>query len=1635
MKIPLFVLLLTVSLTLITASVQADTLEIRIGSGNDDAEELNSDGHMSLDSTDLELTHDDYHGGYQTIGLRFNNIQIDQGAEIHNAYIRFTVDETVNLNPCNLTIRAQADDNAEAFTSVPYNITDRLPVTSASTAWIPVDWNTVGAAGADQTTPSITAVIQEIIDRPGWVRGNSIILIITGTGRRVAESYDGSSTQAPLLYVEAGSLAPSVSITSPEHGDFFEVVANITIEADASDTDGTVTKVEFFEGANKLGEDTTYPYSFTWNNVPQGEYILTAKATDNDLLEGISTLVYVDVIPRDPAKLDMEEFATLCSYWLQTGCGTCGGADYSGGNNVDLEDLAILAAYWLELPPVPATLVINEFMADNDGTIADPQNEYDDWIEIYNYGTSTIDLGGMYLTDELANTTKWQFPSDTYIGVGDYLLIWADEDIDDNPNGLHASFKLSAGGEEIGLYDTDGVTLIDSISFVEQDEDISYGRYTDGTDNWYNMDDPTPEFSNTVGMAGEIYFSRLGGIITSSFTLKLSTAADTGEIRYTTNGSIPTESSFLYNDASGISISNASSKRIRARAFQPGLAPGPVASHAYLAIHSDLQSFNSNLPIVVIDTFGDTIPGTFSTDITDVYAAFIDTDETGRAAITDQADFAGRAGMRIRGQSSAFLDKKQYKFETWDEYAEDKNVSLLGFPSESDWILHNPHTDKTFMRNVLAYQWSNDMGHYASRTKFIEVFINEGGGQITWNGGTGSTDYLGVYVLMEKIKRDKNRVDIEKLDANDNTAPNITGGYIIKHDKNRPEDSFSTWAGRFYYVDPADTELTPQQKNYIEGYIEEFEAVHQSANFDDPDNGYAKYIDVESFIDHDFFMEITKEVDPYRFSAYVYKDRGGKLVMAPEWDYNWSMGNNDYYNNGWGLLYHFAYGWFFQQGNDLYPEYNWHDRLKADPEYLLKYGDRWFHLREEVLSDTTIAQTMDTYYSLLNAEAAGRNFNRWNILNTEIWPNFYYGGGYGCSNHTYQMQVEWLKNWLTGTGTQSGSCDNFYYTTDYSDRLGWIDDHIDNVTGSVAPPALFINASPADTGGTITFGDSLTMTAATEGTIYYTLDGTDPREAFTGNAIGTAYSGGITLNKTIDVRARIKNGSNWSAMNKAVFADDQVLSSLRITEIMYHPTDPNDEFIELKNIGTSSIDLAWCKFTDGIEFTFPDWTLAAGDYALVVANQALFVQHYPSVADKVVGEYTGYALSNGGEEIVLRDAAGTEIHDFDYNDWYPVTDGHNFSLCIIDPTSTDPNAWDEKEGWQAGSVNGGSPGAANPANVVANGSIVINEVLTHTDDLVDGDWIELHNTTGSPIDIGGWFLSDDIDDLKKYEIASGISIPINGYKVFTSVANFRNSAGDSGCHTEFGLSELGEDVFLSSGSGAYGGDLSGGFSITENFGASVNGVTFGRYVKSAASGYDVDFVSMASVTKEAANLSGPLIPDVVINEIMYNPSSDHDELAEYIELYNRSGSTVTLYDPFNPTNTWKFTKGVDYTFPTLVTMTPSEYILVVRTDPDIFRYVHSIPPTIDIYGPYVGALDNSGEKLELSMPGIPEPDSYVPYIRLEQVNYSDGSHPVGSDPWPTTPDGGGDSLSRKVNSDYSNDVDNWQAAEPPTPGE
>ncbi|MHC4625166.1 MAG: lamin tail domain-containing protein, partial [Planctomycetota bacterium] len=578
-------------------------------------------------------------------------------------------------------------------------------------------------------------------------------------------------------------------------------------------------------------------------------------------------------------------------------------------------------------------------------------------------------------------------------------------------------------------------------------------------------------------------------------------------------------------------------------------------------------------------------------------------------------------------------------------------------------------------------------------------------------------------------------------------------------------------------------------------------------------------------------------------------------------------------------------------------------------------------------------------------------------------------------------------------------------------------------------------------GGYVPKGFNLEMTNPNGGgIIFYTLDGNDPRQAVTGYPVGTPYSGAITLNRSSRVKARVFDDPNWSALNEVTFAVGPVAENLRITEIMYHPqdtndaNDPNTEFIELRNIGPNTLNLNLVSFTNGIDFTFPaDANVPAGGYIVVVKDQNAFVSRYPAFAGVIAGEYTG-RLSNAGEGIKLEDAIGHTIHDFEYEDgWCPITDGQGYSLTIIDPNNSDPNSWGEKDSWRASTYVGGSPGWDDTGIVPDPGAVVINELLAHSDGYPN-DWIELHNRTAEEINIAGWFLSDSDSNAMKYEIHTPAKIPAGGHVLFTQDDHFGNF-GDPGCHIPFGLSETGEKVCLSSPADA-NGNLTG-YREVEDFGASENGVSFGRYFKTSTGNFN--FVATAYNTPDSAN-AYPKVGPVVISEIMYHPDwpagSPYDnEKYEYIELHNITASDVNLSD--EQANPWKFTDGIEFVFPPNTNIPAYGYLMVVKDHAAFTWRYGSMPTEVQVLGPYDGKLKNGGEKVEIGMPGDLDQTGTRHYIRIDRVNYSDGSHPEDCpgdvDLWPIEADDEGKSLTRIDTNLYGNDPNNWDANDP-SPG-
>ncbi|BAY65999.1 Cna B domain protein [Calothrix brevissima NIES-22] len=251
------------------------TVQSRITAGSDDAEQ--SGTRVDLVSSDLELVTD---SSTQTVGLRFNTINIPKGVTITNAYIQFKADET-STTATNLIIHGEAVDNAVTFTTASNNISSRSR-TAASVAWNPANWNTVGAAGTDQRTSNIAAIIQEIINRPGWTSGNSIATIITGTGKQVAESFEGDAAGAPLLHIEYINQppAPLASI-----GDRIWSDANSNGTQDNGESGITGVRVNLLSGNSVIATqltDTNGGYLF--NNLQAGSY--TVQIDTTTLLSG-----------------------------------------------------------------------------------------------------------------------------------------------------------------------------------------------------------------------------------------------------------------------------------------------------------------------------------------------------------------------------------------------------------------------------------------------------------------------------------------------------------------------------------------------------------------------------------------------------------------------------------------------------------------------------------------------------------------------------------------------------------------------------------------------------------------------------------------------------------------------------------------------------------------------------------------------------------------------------------------------------------------------------------------------------------------------------------------------------------------------------------------------------------------------------------------------------------------------------------------------------------------------------------------------------------------------------------------------------------------------------------------------------
>lgn len=1121
---------------------------------------------------------------------------------------------------------------------------------------------------------------------------------------------------------------------------------------------------------------------------------------------------------------------------------------------------------------------------------------------------------------------------------------------------------------------------------------------------------PSPHEANgeVVSRLGPpVLFSRTGQTFETSVSVEISSAdpsVQNTEIRYTTDGSVPNRSSRLYNGPVTINTSTT----LSARVFGPNGMAGPVQNGIFLRINPDTRTFSSDLPLLAIDTQGNgNIPSSGWLPVT---LSVFEGPDGGRTTLQTPPSVQSRAGIRVRGSSTAGRPKPSLNLELWDSYGSDENRSLLGMPAESDWILWGPYNfDPTYLRNPLVYELSNRIGRYAVRTRFVEVFLNRDGDNLE------ESDYFGVYVLMEKISRDDDRVDVEKILPEHQEEPWITGGYMFKIDRPDPGDSgFFVPRQNVLYLEPKEDEMEQPLLAPHREWVQDFMAdvANSTTDRSSPVRRYEQFWDVGAAIDHHLINVMAFNVDALRLSTYMHLPRGGKLTFGPIWDFDRSQGSTDGRDSNPGV-WRSTGG---DRGTDFF-NYPWWDNLFSDLEFFQRYIDRWQELNApgQPLHLQSIHALIDNMAGQVR-EASARNEARWGVFRS-----------------TFNSEINRLKNW-------------------YSQRIDFINSQF------VRKP--FVNVSAVQGGA----GYEVIMISPDGGQIYYTLDGSDPRREGGNPAQGaTRYTGAFTVSSTSLITARVRNqshnsltgannpplSSEWSgpatarvSVNRAPAPGD-----IRITEINYHPAPPsgreldamplildNDfEFLELTNVSDDTLDLGQLRLDDGVEFNFVNGgiqSIGPGESVVVVSNTEAFVLRYgEGMRATVAGEYT-QSLSNAGELIRLVNSAEEIIFEVDYRDgWQPLTDGTGFTLVLGDLDGSAVSA-SQSENWGRSAAFHGSPGSPQgPAEITP--TVVISEFLTHSDPPL-ADYIEILNTGSEPVDISGWYLSDDRRSPFKYRFPAGTLLDSDSPFVVEEAQFSDPALGESA----FSLSATGEEIYLLASGEAE--TLSGavhGFT----FGGSQEGVSFGRIINSVG---EEKLSPLESRTPGQPN-SPALVGPIVISEIHYHPSATDAQTNnledEFVELTVTAGQPVPLFDVDNPASVWRLRGGVDYDFPTGITLEAGESVVLTSLDPatstagiDAFRERFGVPPQTRIFGPFSGNLNNAGEQLRLEAPEAPQPPEspdagLVPYYVVDQVVYAAAS------PWPVSADGNGDSLHRAPLSSFADDPSSWLAALP-SPG-
>jgi hypothetical protein len=1119
-------------------------------------------------------------------------------------------------------------------------------------------------------------------------------------------------------------------------------------------------------------------------------------------------------------------------------------------------------SYTIDPAFVPATVRISEILAGTSGAsgLRDEDGELQDWIELENRGTTEVDLAGWSLSDDADNPGQWVFPS-VRLAPGRFLVVFASGKDRRSAGGagrLHTNFKLGAGGEFLGLFAPESPRVrVDGFepSYPEQRNDYSYGRDTAGALRYFRT--PTPGAANgtstITGALPGVGFSVERGLFEAPFRLQLRCAVDGAVIRYTTDGSEPTPTT---GTAYTGEIEIAGTRILRAAAFREGWLASPTATHTYV-FPADVARQSAKPPGVPA-TWIDTTGRTWTADYE------MDPEIVGSPTYRDRVIPALRSlpSMSIVTRPSDMFDnttgiypKSQARGPSWERPASveilahgvERSVQANGGVQMQGNSVRDPvKTGKHAFRVVFKGDYgASKLRHRVFPDSPLEEFdtltlrADFNNSWMHWNGTQRPRGQRVRDAWMKESQRAMGGLASHSRFFH----LYVNGLYWGLYDATeRPDASFAA----AYQGGAKDEYDVVNEGQLVDGNMTAYNTM-RSLTALDTRAGYERmkqYLDVPAYIDYLLLHFYTGHEDWFTDKNWYASRRRvpGAGFRYQSWDGELML-NSPNANIVTRI----------DQPSGL------HTRLLVSAEYRMEFADRvQRHCQGEgALTPVKVAARYEAWASRIELAMVAESA-RWGDYRRDVHP--YSSGPYELYLPDVHFRAE-RQRLLTA-----------YFPVRTSVLISQL-----QAAGLFPRTAVAPGFSLAP--GRVPPGSRLGLSAPS-GTIYFTTDGSDPRVAFTGqvSAGARAYTSDLEVQSTTVLKARSRVGTEWSALAEGRFEIGRLVPSLTISEIHYHPVGGEPyEFVEVRNAGEVPVDATGFRFT-GIGFLFPVGSVLAPGQTVVIASglaPATFAARHPGVP--VFGWFDG-SLADGGERITLLNREGHPVVSVAYDDtggWPRAADGGGPSLELMDPWG-DPDA---PANWRASAVTEGSPGRFESSS--GPGPIRLNEIRTGGDP-GEPDWVELHNTGETAVDLGGWSLTDDSEP-RKAVFPAGTVLPSRGYLLVAcrgaldpnaSLPDAAAVAGLPALVAGFGLEQRGETLSLF--------DAGGNRVDAATYGPQIPGYTLGRWGPEAA-------WTLGQPTPGKPNEAVPLTGErfAVINEWLANARPGEPD---WVEVHNRDTS-------------------------------------------------------------------------------------------------------------------------------------------------